>query len=163
MRVADRVDHGAGLLHRPVLVEEHRHRRADAGLGERLEQRRQPARLDQRIAVQEAEPPAARELSALVRGGAEAEVRLVADDGSALDVLLDASERVVGRGVVDEDQLEAGLGVLGQRGDRAAGDLATAVEHHHDRDLGLLELRQRDLAHGFRRRRRLSRPRVGAV
>ena len=51
----------------------------------------------------------------------------------ALDVLLDALEGVVGRGVVDEQELEARLGVSGESRDCAAGDLPAAVEHHHDR------------------------------
>ncbi len=161
--MADRVHHRAGFLHRAVLVEVERDDRAYAGLRERLEERRQPAGLDERVAVQEAEVAAASPFGSLVGGTAEAAVGLVADDRRALGMLLDPREGVVRRGVVHEQELEARLGVVRERRDRPRGDLSAAVEHHHNRDERVIEPGQRYLRHGLSRPSSRIARRMGAV
>src|SRR5207247_553191 len=80
VRVSDRVHDRAGLLEGAVLVQVERHPRAGARLVERLEQRLQPAGLDECIAVEEAEVAPTRLGGALVRGRSEAAVDLVSED-----------------------------------------------------------------------------------
>src|SRR5207247_1506160 len=87
--VADRVDDRARLLQRAVGVEQHRHRGAYARLCEGLEQGLEPARLDEGIAVQEAQSLGPRPLRALVGGAAEAEVGFVVDYGGVLRQVAD--------------------------------------------------------------------------
>jgi hypothetical protein len=140
-----------------------RRKRYWKSLAKGLEKRRQPARLDESVAVQKAQDPPTAEFRALVRSSAEAAVHLVAKGNRTLDALLDPVRRVVGRSVVDQHQLETRIRVGGESADRTHRDLPAAVQDHHHRDERIVDPRQRDLGQGFRRPASLIAARSGAV
>ena len=109
---------------------------------EGFQERRQPARLDERVRVEEAEVTAGGKRDALVRRRGEPDVVLVCDDRGADETLFEQCGGAVGRGVVNNDQLEERVRVLDQRRDRVDGGHSTTVCHHHDGDerrCGLLQ------------------------
>ncbi len=84
-----------GVLDRPVGVEQAAAGDPDRRVGHRLDERREPARLRDRVVVQEHDELAAREARALVAGAAEALVLRVDHAASAAGSLLGAKESAV--------------------------------------------------------------------
>ena len=116
---------------------------------ERSEQRRQPARLDERVAVQQAEVSAARVARRPGSRRGRSRGSSLRTIGRAVDALLDRASVSSGEALSTTISSKTAVGVGARaRRDRAAGKLPAAVQHHHDRDERLLDLRERDLAHG---------------
>ena len=161
-RGAVRVQGRAGFLDPAVRMKEERGDGTDRLVAlEGLDERRQPARLDECVRVEEAEIAAGSERGALIRGRRESDVFLVRDDPGADETLLEQRGRPVGGRVVHDDELERRVRVIDQRFDRAEGGLAASVRDHHDGHERLRDFRQ---SQGRQcRRRTAAMRRSGAV
>ena len=142
----------AGLLQATIRINELRADQPGLGfLPETIEQRPQPAGRDDGIVVEEHDVFALRDRGARVARSDEAEIRFVADDADAGNIV-QTFRRPVGRAVVDDDGLERNvLRVFGKRA-QTRGRVSELVEHgNHDRDQWRVAARNRERCEIFGR------------
>ena len=128
----------AGFARRPAVEAQRRGEHAyDRRVGERSERRREPARAIAIVGIQKGNHRSARGLKPDIARAARAEVcrggdRPHARVGEGREIV----RRAVGRGVIDDDQLEVGIGLCQHACDRARQQRGPVVGRDHDRYRG---------------------------